>query len=298
MRVSGAWPKTVEVVAHRGVITHADSARMAPENTLPAFQEAARMQASVELDVIATRDGQLVVHHDDETGRVFSLPDGQKKTVRKMSWPELQRARLNPTGHETSVRRFLPKGTDFKTPQAFASVQIPRLDSVLDALPDTPIYLELKTSNREVLSGDNNQLEKRVAQLIREKDLYDRVTVISFSPLALRRLKKLDSRIRTGLDFTLPDWMHRSPALLRGFVQGVARRWLGVSDLLPSYNDVTPNLMHLARQAGLAVKPWVNGQSRAEEQAMFPHLLKLGVDGIITNSVDLLQQAITGPKRG
>jgi glycerophosphoryl diester phosphodiesterase len=56
----------VQVIAHRG------ASKAAPENTVDAFALAGRMGAdAVELDVRATRDGVLVVHHDPD------LPDGR-----------------------------------------------------------------------------------------------------------------------------------------------------------------------------------------------------------------------------
>jgi glycerophosphoryl diester phosphodiesterase len=57
------------LVAHRG------GARLAPENTLPAFDLAARLGADAfELDVHLTSDGEVVVFHDDETSRLTGAP--------------------------------------------------------------------------------------------------------------------------------------------------------------------------------------------------------------------------------
>src|SRR5439155_7107203 len=56
--------KRVQRIAHRG------AKREFPENTLPAFQRAFERGAdAIELDVHATRDGVVVVHHDAELGR-------------------------------------------------------------------------------------------------------------------------------------------------------------------------------------------------------------------------------------
>ena len=49
----------VDVIAHRG------ASRIAPENTVAAFEAAVRLGAhGIELDVRRTADGALVVHHD------------------------------------------------------------------------------------------------------------------------------------------------------------------------------------------------------------------------------------------
>ena len=59
----GTLPRVTEVIAHRG------ASRLAPENTLAAFEMAAIVGADgVELDVRRTADGVLVVHHDARLG--------------------------------------------------------------------------------------------------------------------------------------------------------------------------------------------------------------------------------------
>ena len=56
--------KQVKIYAHRGASAYA------PENTLPAFQAAMEQGADgIELDVHLSRDGELVVIHDEELDR-------------------------------------------------------------------------------------------------------------------------------------------------------------------------------------------------------------------------------------
>ena len=57
------------VVAHRG------GSALAPENTLAAFRNAVTLGAdAVELDVLVTRDGHLVAHHDESLQRTAGVP--------------------------------------------------------------------------------------------------------------------------------------------------------------------------------------------------------------------------------
>jgi glycerophosphoryl diester phosphodiesterase len=232
----------------------------------------------------------VVVHHDDATGKIFSLPGGEKP-VRKASFAEIQAARFNPAGHEADVNRLLGMGGQYQTPAAFRAVTIPELETVLAALPQTRFYVELKTYDHEVRAHDNNDLEARVVRLIREKSLYNRVTVISFSPASLRRVKQLDARIRTGLDFRLPGWAGKHPWLARVFVT-YAKRWVRADSLHPAYDDTSAALVDASHRSGLPVVPWVSGQTRDQEQALFPKLIGMGVDGLITNAVDVLNQEL------
>jgi glycerophosphoryl diester phosphodiesterase len=285
--------KPFQIIGHRGVRTDADFKNMAPENTIPAFRQAAKQGAAIELDVIATTDGHVVVHHDFETGRMFKLPGDQKK-VSDCSVQEIQSAPLNIPGHKETVRGMLGPDSLYKTPKPYQHVKVPELESVLDAVPNTHVYVELKTEDPtpDNPHPNSNGLEEKVAKLIKDKALYDRVTVIGFSAHSLRKIKALDPKIKTGLNVELPPLLHNLPALLPLFMKAYVKHWVGADSLQPSYEDTTPALVKAAHHAGLPLLPWVNHQTRQQEQALFPELIGMGVDGLITNSVDLLHKAV------
>lgn len=72
-------------IAHRGCLS------IAPENSLPAFEEAAiRGFWAIETDVRITRDGILVCCHDDTLLRMFGLPD----FIRDMTGTEIRRLKF------------------------------------------------------------------------------------------------------------------------------------------------------------------------------------------------------------
>ena len=73
--------------AHRGLHTRD---RAVPENSLEAFRLAARAGYGIELDVRLSRDGQVVVFHDDDLKRVC----GVDKRVDELDWAELRELRL------------------------------------------------------------------------------------------------------------------------------------------------------------------------------------------------------------
>ena len=82
------WTGEQQIYAHRG------ASGAAPENTLEAFDLAARMGAQgVELDVHLTRDGELVVTHDETVERVS---DGQG-WVKDLTLKELKALHFNRT---------------------------------------------------------------------------------------------------------------------------------------------------------------------------------------------------------
>ena len=109
--------------AHRGLHSRDHSV---PENSIPAFRLAAREGYGVELDVHLSRDGQVVVFHDDTLERVC----GVSGRVEDYTFQELQQFRLS--------------GTEER---------IPLFSEVLEVIRGRgPIILELKDgpNNREL----------------------------------------------------------------------------------------------------------------------------------------------------
>ena len=121
-------------------ISHRGGAALMPENTLPAFEAAVRLWRThmLEIDLQVTKDGELVVTHDETLER---CTDGAG-LVSSFTWAEL--AKLDAGFH------FSPdEGKAF--PLRGAGVKIPRLVDVLRAFPDLRFNIELKTAG--VLDG-------------------------------------------------------------------------------------------------------------------------------------------------
>lgn len=105
--------------AHRGLHSRDKSV---PENSLEAFRLAAREGYGIELDVQLSRDGQVVVFHDDTLDRVCGVPG----RVDERSFAQLQELRLCGTEH-----------------------RIPLFSEVLGVIRGRgPLIVELKTGRR------------------------------------------------------------------------------------------------------------------------------------------------------
>jgi glycerophosphoryl diester phosphodiesterase len=103
-------------VAHRGASLEC------PENTLPAFRRALELGAdAIELDVHATRDGIVVVHHDPVPCGISSDPALAGRPIAELTWVELSTFEVQPT------------------------VRIPSLGDVLTLVGERAVvYVELK----------------------------------------------------------------------------------------------------------------------------------------------------------
>lgn len=74
-------------IAHRGL--H-DIAKGIPENSLPAFEAAIKQGFAIENDIHLTKDGQVVVFHDDDMKRMCSLD----KKIKDITLEEIKALKL------------------------------------------------------------------------------------------------------------------------------------------------------------------------------------------------------------
>lgn len=144
--VQSAW-LTKYRYAHRGLHD-----AHTPENSLGAFQRAVQRGYAVEMDVQLTKDGQVMIFHDRDLGRMT----GVRGKVRHFTLSELKSLRLGGTEE-----------------------QIPTLEEVL-ALIDgrVPILFETKGL------GISGRLERRFFQKV--EHYAGNYAIQSFSPLSLR----------------------------------------------------------------------------------------------------------------
>jgi len=147
------------VIAHRG------ASGTCPENTLAAFRHAVALGATmIELDVQLTRDGVVVVLHDDTLDRTTT----GRGPLHLATLAEVER---------------LDAGTWFDP--RFAGERVPTLAAVLCEVP-VRVNVELK-------SGDDDGLEARALEVVHAAGAGARVVWSSFDWNRLERLRRLDA---------------------------------------------------------------------------------------------------------
>lgn len=161
-------PAAPERIGHRG------APRDFLENTLPSFERALELGAdAIELDVHATADGVVVVHHDPVLGN--GVPAAWRgRPLSSISWGELQGIELA------------------------SGVTVPSLSQVLDLVSDrATVYVEIK----------GHGIEAVVAETLDRAGAATRCAVHSFDHDAIARMATLAPDIPRGLlfDRTLPD---------------------------------------------------------------------------------------------
>ncbi len=150
------------VIAHRG----ASGER--PENTMAAYALALEQRADmIEIDLHRTRDGAIVVTHDETLERIGGSGEVGDATLAQL--------------------RALDAG---------GGEPVPTLDEVLDAFgTKIPFNLELKRARRGAYPG----LEAAVLDAVRERGLLERMLFSCFWDPVLAELRRLEPAARVGL---------------------------------------------------------------------------------------------------
>jgi len=198
-------------IAHRG------ASGTFPENTLSAFRGAIDAHADMcELDVQLTRDGNVVVIHDDTVERTT---DG-KGEVAELTLAELQR---------------IDAGAHFRD-GAIKGERVPTLDEVFAVTHGRcGLNIELKAGG----------LEHQVAQIMQARDAFADSIVSSFDWEYLKKIQQLHFNIRIAL------LTEEKPVDL--MINAVAMRAHAIN---PRWDMVTPDLCKAAHERGLKVYTW------------------------------------------
>lgn len=246
--------RTTKIWAHRG------SSGFAPENTLPAFEIAKMLNVDgIELDVQMTKDGELVVIHDEKIDRTS---DGSG-WVKDFTLSELRQYNFA------------------KSKPIYGFVTIPTLREVYELFQGTDyvINVELKTSvikydgsDVTVANADGVMdmrcIEEKVHELTVEMGMEKQVIYSSFSHASVLKMQQYVTEEKTAFLFS-DGWLD---VVDYGNVRNVQA-------LHPAlyYQDMA-DMVKEAHNNGLKVHVWTVNE---DEHALM--LRDMGVDAIITN---------------
>lgn len=156
-------------IGHRGACGHA------PENTLSSFRKALEIGVDgVEFDVHATKDGKLVILHDDKVDRTT----GGKGFIWDLDLGQV---------------RKLDAGAWFR--EKFRGERVPLFSEALETLRGTNIFIELKQEG----------IVEKVHEELKARKMRDNIYVISFNRFLIEHSIKINRKIKTGLITERPE---------------------------------------------------------------------------------------------
>jgi glycerophosphoryl diester phosphodiesterase len=252
------------------VYAHRAGAAYAPENTVAAVKSAARRGLPwVECDVQRTKDGKLVILHDETLNRTTDV----EKLYPKLKPWNVGSLTLKQVERLDAGSWFSPK---------FKGTKVPTLHAYLDALNHTGQSVLLELKNPQLYPGLAQQTlaQLRAAGWLDAAHLRRRIVIQSFDADALRTTHRLDPAITLGyLGAPAPDKL--------------ASYGRFVDQINPEDSDVTYSYIedvHGTRGAHgrrLAINVWTVDDTNTAER-----LAALGVDGLISNKPVAIRDAV------
>ncbi|MGA7870052.1 MAG: glycerophosphodiester phosphodiesterase [Candidatus Binatus sp.] len=242
-------PAAPRVFGHRG------SAGTHPENTLESFGAAAASGAEyLEFDIHMTRDGEVVVSHDDHLERTC----GRTGVIREMTYAELAAADAGRTFTlDSATFPFRDKG-----------IRVPRLAEVLAAFPKMRMIVEVKQIAPSVVAP--------MLDVIDRAGMRRNVLVASEHQQPLDEVRMLAPEIPTNFSYLEAG----------GFFQAMVSRdnyrppgdALQISHFYENWELVTRQSVEFAHSVGIEMHVWT-----VNEEAEMRQLLDMGVDGLISD---------------
>jgi glycerophosphoryl diester phosphodiesterase len=238
-------------------IGHRGAAALAPENTIASFRAAVAAGVDlIEFDVLSLRGGELVVAHSHD---LYEVSHGAKRgTLRTMTLED--------------VRAVCPA--------------LPTLDEALaffvDEADGVGPHVDLKSARAGA----------EVAAALRRHGLIERSLLSSFHRGALRRLARLEPRLRLGVSFPRDllrlEGRRGSRTAVGGGLQALRRatpslvglllRRSGASALVLHHALVTPRAVRCAHDLGVPVVAWT-----VDHPGELARVDEAGVDAVVTN---------------
>ncbi|MBR3621897.1 MAG: glycerophosphodiester phosphodiesterase [Selenomonadaceae bacterium] len=245
-----------KIWAHRGASGW--DTRYAPENTMPAFEKAVQMGADgIETDVQLTKDGVLVLAHDETIDRVSDdsgwIKDYTLKELKSFSFG--------------------------KTHPEYGKVEIPELKDLLRLVKDTDLELNLELKSG-VLYYEN--LEQKTADLVHSFGMDERVIYSSFSHYSVKKI----------MDYCVEKGYRSRFGVLSGCLISNAANYvknLGADAYHPPASQMQESVISECHALGLKVNLWtVDAKTEIKRWA------KAGIDAIFTNCPDNGRVAVDG----
>ena len=277
---------------------HRGARGLAPENTLTAFVRALETGVTtLELDIGVTRDGVVVIHHDERLNPDLARnPSGAwlrapTPRLRDLSFDELARYNVGVIRPGTAYADRYPD----QTPRD--GERIPSLAQLFELVAkrgDTRTRFNIETKLTPDRPDDTVGPEAMVGALlgvIAAHNMASRVSIQSFDWRTLKLVQQRAPQIPTvylsaqrpafntvdmkgmwtaGL---LPAKFDSVPAMVAA---------AGGAVWSPHFEDLTPALLKDAKARGLKVIPWTVNQREA-----MGRLIDMGVDGLITDRPDI-----------
>ena len=301
--------KTVpEIARDFGIVGHRGARGLIPENNLPGFAKAMSVGVTaIELDVGVSRDGTVVVSHDQKLNpNITRMADGswlssEGKAITQLTLAELK---TYDVGRLNRSRRYYES---FMSQKAVDGARMPTLREVIALVRkagnnDLRFDVEIKGSpEKPSVTLEPKAYAEKVVKVLREEGVEGRASILSFDWRTLRHVQSIAPNIPTvclSAQFRNLDNLKKGQPGPSPWTAGldVDDRGGSVPKLVEAagckvwsvyHKELGPAQLEEAHFLGLKVLVWtVNHTSDMK------NFIKLGVDGIVTDYPDKLRRVL------
>ena len=237
--------------AHRGASSYY------PENTMLSFKKALEMGATgIETDVQLTKDGVLVLIHDEMVNRTT---DGEG-LVKDYTYEELNKLDAgNWMGDE------------------FTGAKIPTVEELIYLTLDRDTIINFEIKNGIVIYDD---IEQKLIDLIYKHKINHRVILSSFNHYSLAKCNKISKGITTGILY----------------MEGLYKPYnyastVGAKAIHPYFLAINEEVIKETKKHKIQINVFT-----VDDEEKMKFLLDMNVDGIITNCPDILHKIMQDSK--
>ncbi len=272
-------------------MTHQGGEDEHPSGTMYAFRESLALGADMlELDVQPTKDGQLVVLHDQSlqrtTGAAQSVYDTPLADVQK-----LDAAYNFVPGEGTEIGKpasaYPLRGVrtgDKRAPLGYRAedFRIPSLEEVLKTFPDVPINIEIKGRSDADWQSFLRNADLLVALLRRVP--HKQLIVVSFLQDAVERFHAQMPEVGVAPGILGMGTFYAANLAPAGTVA------LQVPPTFSGLTIMSPSFVQRAHQGGYAVHVWFSGLEESER--VYNAMLDMGADGLMPAKPRALERTL------
>ncbi len=233
----------MKIIAHRGF------SGLYPENTMLAFEKALEAGADgIELDIHLSKDGEVMIIHDEALKRTAGLPGAVSDYKRS----ELEKISAGKTRNDS-----------------FGFTPIPSLEEYLSFMAqhkDRFTNIELKTAP-QYYPG----IEEKALEMVKRFDLTDNIIWSSFNWLSIVKLKRIAPEMEAGLLFSGMK-LYDMASIIKD---------LGIEYFHPDFNDLTDDIVTALHEGGVGLNVWT-----VNDEKDMSRCRAWGINGLITNYPD------------
>ena len=262
-----AHPYYADDLPHPLVIAHQGGDELCPGNTMYAFTQAAALGVDVlEMDLHITKDGVLVLMHDETVDRTT---DGTG-TIEEMTLEEIKAL---DAGYDWS-----PDGGD-TFPYRGQGIEVPTLEEIFQAFPEYHLTIEIKKTE--------GSMAQPFCELIRTYGMQDKVLVASFHDERMEEFRQVCPEVATSSARQETTTFVLLSKVFLGRLYSPAFFSLQVPEESNDITVMTAQFVRAAHERNLKVEPWT-----IDDPEQMRQYIAWGVDGIITDRPDIMLEIL------